>query len=147
MLHLTHHAVERFIKHWRRGMPWLEARECLEDLAAHSAPLKRRSRPGDAWLRIATTERGERIPLVVRGRIILTVLAPGCRDARKLGIVAEGERTTLESVEAARARLAERIETECAARKAEAIVAAFWRGVPVRTKALRRARKVLGLAP
>jgi len=70
MLHVTHHAVERFIKHWRR---------------------------------------------------------------------------VLEAVEAERFRLAERVESECATRNAEAIVAAWWRGAFVRPKALRRARRVLGL--
>jgi hypothetical protein len=144
MLHVTHHAVERFIKYWRRGMPWLEARECLEALAARSSRSKRKTRR-DAGLRIATTERGERIPLVVRGRTVVTVLAPGCRAARMLGIVAEQHRTTLESVEAERARLAERVESECAKRKAEAIVSAWDDGAVVRPKALRRARDVLGM--
>jgi hypothetical protein len=133
MLDVTHHAVERFIKYWRRGMPWLEARECLEALAARSSRTKRKTRR-DADLRIATTERGERIPLVVRGRTVVTVLEAGCRDARSLGIVVEQQRTTLESVEAERARLAERVESECATRKAEAIVAAWWRGAFVRDK-------------
>jgi hypothetical protein len=144
MLHVTHHAVERFIKYWRRGMPWLEARECLEALAARSSRSKRKTRR-DAGLRIATTEKGERIPLVVRDRTVVTVLAPGSRDAKMLGIVVDNHRTTLESVEAERARLSERVETECATRKAEAIVDAWWRGAVVRPKALRRARRVLGL--
>ena len=144
MLLVTHHAVDRFIKHWRPGMPWLEARECLEALAARSSRSKRKIRR-DAGLRIATTERGERIPLIVRGRTVVTVLSPGRRDVRMLGVVAEQHRVALEAVEAERARLAERVESECARRKAEAIVAAWTDGAVVRPKALRRARNVLGV--
>jgi hypothetical protein len=83
MLYVTDHAVERFIWHWRRGMPCLQAREYLEALVARSAGTKRRTLPRNAWIRIATTERGERIHLVVRDRTVVTVLAPGCYDAKE----------------------------------------------------------------
>lgn len=144
-LHVTHHAVQRFIKYWRRGMPLNEARQCLEILVSRSAATRRKTLPGDAWIHLAVTERGEQVGLAVRDSTVVTVLPRHAYEVRDLGVLADDHRATLDTVESERARLAERVETDCARVKAEAIVAAWRAGGPVRPKALRRARQVLGL--
>jgi hypothetical protein len=145
VLHVTHHAVERFIKYWRRGMPLHEARQCLKILVGRSTATRRRTLPGDAWVHVALTDRGEQIGLAVRDGTVVTVLPRHAYEVRDLCALADDHRATIDSVEFERARLAERVETNCAREKAESIVAAWRAGAHVRPKALRRARQVLGL--
>jgi hypothetical protein len=143
MLHVSDHAVERFIRHSRRGMGADEARETLEVLVARSAATKRRTLPGDAWVHVGFTDRGEAVHFAVRDHTIVTVLRPSACEARELRVVGCEAPADLEAVQADRARLADRIETECARQRAEAIVAAWTAGEHVRHRALRRAREVL----
>lgn len=146
MLHVTHHAVERFIKYWRPGVSLHEARQSLETLVGRSAATRRKTLPGDAWIHLAVTERGEQIGLAVRDNTVVTVLPRHAYEMRDLCVLADDHRATIETVESERARLAERVETDCARERAETIVAAWRAGAHVRPKALRRAKQVLGLA-
>jgi hypothetical protein len=54
MLHVTIHAVERFIRRWRPGTPFAEARALLEKVAANAVATRRRTIRRDAWIDACT---------------------------------------------------------------------------------------------
>ncbi len=88
MLHVTHHAVQRFVRRWRPGMPFAEARTLLARIAASAVATRRRTLRRDAWIYTSQTDEGETIQLAVRDNTIVTVLdrsfEPGCTEAEWL---------------------------------------------------------------
>jgi len=74
VLEVSGHAVDRFIERWRPGVPIKEAEVELRSLAENAAPTKRRTILKDANIYLTIGESGERIPLVVRDRTVITVL-------------------------------------------------------------------------
>jgi hypothetical protein len=78
MLHVTLHAVERFIRRWRPGTPFAEARALLEKVAANAVATRRRTIRRDAWIYTSLTDAGETIQLAVRDSTVVTVLDRAC---------------------------------------------------------------------
>ena len=148
MLNITRHAVDRFIEHWREGVDRRAAVASLEVLVARSVATPCRTRRNDAWIYLTQSDMGEWIPLAVRDDTVVTVLdkrVSGSVDAARM--YAE-HHASLRAIEEQSARLAAWVETERAEQdrlKAAHIVAAWKAGRPVRSKALRRAKGVLGL--
>ncbi len=73
-LGVTHHAILRFIKRWRPGTGFAEARRQMRELAARAVPTRRRSIRRDAWIYTALSQVGEHIELLVRDDAVITVL-------------------------------------------------------------------------
>ena len=118
MIHVSHHAVERFIRRWRPGMPFAEARPILEQVAANAVPTRRRTIRRDAWIYTSLTDAGETIQLAVRDNTVVTVLdrayEPGCTEGECLDPDGEMFAESAATREACRALVAE------ASRKMEA---------------------------
>jgi hypothetical protein len=149
MLNITRHAVDRFVEHWREGMDRRAAVASLEVLVARSIATPCRTKKGDAWVYMTQSELGEWIPLAVRDEAVVTVLD------RRAGASMDGPRmyaehhASLRAIEEQRTRLAAWVETERAEQdrlKAAQIVAAWKAGHSVRSKALRRAKRLLEMA-
>lgn len=79
-LALTNHAVEQFCSRWRPGVPEREAEHELAELAGGARPTRKRSLGRDAQLYVATTAHGERIQMLVRDGLVITVLGAETRD-------------------------------------------------------------------
>jgi len=149
MTHITKHAVDRFIQYWRADLQDTQGRELLTQLVARSSATGIRTLPGNAWIHVAVTDQGEEICLVVRDGAVVTVLDEAA--GRTYGIlgVPHGDAESMRAIERQRARLLAWVETERAEQdrlKAAQIVADAAAGEHVRPKALRRAKRLLGLA-
>jgi hypothetical protein len=147
---ITKHAVDRFIQHWRADLQHTEARELLIRLVARSRATGIRTRPGNAWVHVTVTDHGEHICLVVRDDgAIVTVLDEAAGLTYGIQGVPHAEAEAMRAIERQRAGLLAWVETERDEQdrlKAARIVADAAAGVSVRPKALRRAKRLLGLA-
>ena len=97
-LSLTHHAILRFVERWRPLASYQDARVELGELAALASMTKRQSAKRDAWLFVAVSPtRGERVFLVVRDGVVVTVLDEHAVEDGRLtldpGMVAESAET------------------------------------------------------
>lgn len=149
MLQITKHAVDRFIQHWRSDLQETEGRELLTRLVARSRATDIKTLPGNAWIHVAVTDHGEHVCLVVRDGTVVTVLDEAA--GRTYGIlgVPRGEAEVMRAIERQRAGLLAWVETDRAEQdrlKAAQIVADAAAGEHVRPKALRRAKRLLGMA-
>jgi hypothetical protein len=142
VLAVSDHAVERFIKRWRRDLSFPEARAALEELVTRAAATRRKTLPGDARIYTVLTEEGVHIPMAVRDNVVVTVLDASSYETPDAAIIEaldeEEERKALQLAnERSRAqRLA-----------AERTIAQWMAGGSFSSKALQRARDVLGLQP
>jgi hypothetical protein len=136
---VTHHAVERFIRRWCPGSSYGDARVCLERLATRAAPMRRKTRLGDAFVYTARTDAGEHVPLAVRDGVVVTVLdASHDEGSAPFGGIDPDDPLYLES-EATRRECQAMLKAE----RAERTLAAARAGAKVGPAALERARAVL----
>ena len=149
MDHLTEHAIERFVQHWRPGTGYHEAAWTLRSLVASAVGTRRKALGTPARIHLAHTERGERIPLVVRDRCVVTVLSSRTDESRgPAGTVRNENAASHISLARQRANLMARLFDDGIAAqrdKAESILASWRAGRPVARKTLRRVADVLGL--
>lgn len=158
-LHLTHHAVERFIGRYRHDASYEQALAELQGLVAEAAPTKRRTLTGDAQLYVTLSEAGERIGLAVREGVVVSVLPEGSEGQGLSDMTPDQERLEESRAMVAECRALAKVDDEppperqggggtqeARRRSAEELIRAWrWGGQTFTPKALKRAHAVLGL--
>jgi hypothetical protein len=151
MLAVTHHAVERFIKRWRPGMAFDEARAMLEELASHAVATRRKTLLGDARVYTSMTDEGEHVHMAVRDDTIVTVLDASFSEEQAVVRApdVETQAILIEALDDHEAAKAARLAVERA--KAQRVMAERtlkeWKaGATFSSKVLQRVRDALGLA-